>query len=88
MCSKTNRTIKCVSVIRNVRMGMLSKGRIRSFLGGFFKNPSFEIAMSGQAGGWDGCPGVTRWASSEVYHLVNLFEKPSKMLLGVFLVLF
>ena len=39
----------------------------------FEKNPSSKIAMSGRAGGR---LGVGHWASSEVYLLVNLFEKP------------
>ena len=47
---------------------------------GFFKNPSFKIAMYVRAGV---CRG---WASSEVYFLVNLFENPSIMPLGGFLV--
>ena len=38
---------------------------------GFSKNPSFKIAMSGQAGiGW-----VGHWMSSQVNLLVNLFSK-------------
>ena len=41
---------------------------IRIF-GHFFFNPSFNVAMSGRAG-------VGSRASSEVYVLVNLFEKP------------
>ena len=36
---------------------------------GFFKNLSLKIALSGLVG-------VGRWASLEVYFLVNLFEKP------------
>ena len=53
---------------------------IMPFLDGFFENLTFKIVMSGRAGGW--WADVGHWASSEVYLLVNIFEKT--MLLGIF----
>ena len=44
------------------------------FLDGFFKSPSFKIAMSWGAGvGW---ASILSWALSEIYLLVKLFEEP------------
>ena len=43
------------------------------FLDGFFKNLSFQKGMSERAGGWELSE---HRATSEVYLLINLFEKP------------
>ena len=53
-----------------------------TFLDWFFKNPFFEIAMSGREGIGQRSDML---ASSKVYLLVNLFEKTSIMPLGIFL---
>ena len=56
--------MQCLSVLNSPYWPL----SVYPFLDEFFKNPTFKIAISGRAGS-------LRWASYEVYRLVNLFEK-------------